>query len=77
MKANGSKLQTDSVVVSDSIWTRRGRPAIGYGLRGLAPFRIVLETGTKDVHSGTTGGAARNPIGDLPDHRGMLRRTHR
>src|SRR6188768_928794 len=65
MKANASRLQTDSVVVSDSIWTRRGRPAIGYGLRGLAPFRMILETGTKDVHSGTTGGAARNPIGEL------------
>ena len=65
MKANASKLQTSSVVVSDSIWTRRGRPAIGYGLRGLAPFRMILETGTKDVHSGTTGGAARNPIGEL------------
>ena len=65
LKANAAKLQTDSVVVSDSIWTRRGRPAIGYGLRGLAPFRMVLETGTKDVHSGTTGGAARNPIGEL------------
>jgi acetylornithine deacetylase/succinyl-diaminopimelate desuccinylase-like protein len=26
---------------------------------------MVLETGTKDVHSGTTGGAARNPIGEL------------
>ncbi len=29
------------------------------------PFRLLLETGTKDVHSGTTGGAARNPIGEL------------
>jgi acetylornithine deacetylase/succinyl-diaminopimelate desuccinylase-like protein len=26
---------------------------------------MVLETGTKDVHSGTTGGAARNPLGEL------------
>jgi acetylornithine deacetylase/succinyl-diaminopimelate desuccinylase-like protein len=34
-------------------------------LRGLAPFRILLETGTKDVHSGLTGGAARNPIGEI------------
>jgi acetylornithine deacetylase/succinyl-diaminopimelate desuccinylase-like protein len=56
MKANTARLRTDSVVVSDTIWTRRGRPAVAYGLRGLAPFRIVLETGTKDVHSGTTGG---------------------
>ena len=58
-------LQTDSVVVSDTIWIARGKPAVGYGLRGLAPFRLLLETGTKDVHSGTTGGAARNPIGEL------------
>ena len=65
MKANADRLRTDSVVVSDTIWTRRGRPAVAYGLRGLAPFRIILETGTKDVHSGTTGGVARNPIGEL------------
>lgn len=65
VKANAARLKTDSVVVSDTIWTKRGRPAVAYGLRGLVPFRIVLETGTKDVHSGTTGGVARNPIGEL------------
>jgi acetylornithine deacetylase/succinyl-diaminopimelate desuccinylase-like protein len=56
---------TDSVVVSDTIWTAPGRPAIPYGLRGLMGFTVALETGAKDVHSGTTGGAARNPIGEL------------
>lgn len=65
MKANASRLQTDSIVVSDTIWISRGRPAAAYGLRGLAPFRITLDTGAKDVHSGLTGGAARNPIGEL------------
>ena len=65
IKANLHSLRTDSVVVSDTIWIARGKPAVGYGLRGLAPFRLLLETGTKDVHSGTTGGAARNPIGEL------------
>jgi acetylornithine deacetylase/succinyl-diaminopimelate desuccinylase-like protein len=65
IKANIGNLRTDSVVVSDTIWIARGKPAVGYGLRGLAPFRLILETGTKDVHSGTTGGAARNPIGEL------------
>ena len=65
IKANVDALRTDSVVVSDTIWIARGKPAVGYGLRGLAPFRLLLETGTKDVHSGTTGGAARNPIGEL------------
>jgi acetylornithine deacetylase/succinyl-diaminopimelate desuccinylase-like protein len=56
---------TDSVVVSDTIWISAGRPAIPYGLRGLLGFTVRLETGVKDVHSGTTGGAARNPIGEL------------
>ena len=58
-------LATDSVVVSDTIWTAAGQPSISYGLRGLMGFTIALETGAKDVHSGTTGGAARNPIGEL------------
>lgn len=58
-------LRTDSVVVSDTIWTAPGRPAIPYGLRGLMGFTVTLETGAKDVHSGTTGGAARNPLGEL------------
>ncbi len=58
-------LSTDSVVVSDTIWTAAGHPSISYGLRGLMGFTIALETGAKDVHSGTTGGAARNPIGEL------------
>ncbi|MCG5053634.1 MAG: M20/M25/M40 family metallo-hydrolase [Myxococcales bacterium] len=56
---------TDSVVVSDTIWISAGRPAIPYGLRGLLAFTVRLETGAKDVHSGTTGGAARNPVGEL------------
>src|SRR6266700_1933374 len=56
---------TDSVVVSDTIWIAAGQPAIPYGLRGLMGFKVELQTGAKDVHSGTTGGAARNPIGEL------------
>jgi acetylornithine deacetylase/succinyl-diaminopimelate desuccinylase-like protein len=56
---------TDSVVVSDTIWIAAGKPAIPYGLRGLMGFTVALQTGAKDVHSGTTGGAARNPIGEL------------
>jgi len=65
VKGNLGALRTDSVVVSDTIWIARGKPAVSYGLRGLAPFRLLLQTGTKDIHSGTTGGAARNPIGEL------------
>jgi len=55
----------DSVVVSDTIWIAKGRPAIPYGLRGLLGARLTLRTGTKDAHSGLTGGAARNPLAEL------------
>jgi acetylornithine deacetylase/succinyl-diaminopimelate desuccinylase-like protein len=58
-------LATESVVVSDTIWTAAGHPSIPYGLRGLMGFTVSLRTGAKDVHSGTTGGAARNPLTEL------------
>jgi acetylornithine deacetylase/succinyl-diaminopimelate desuccinylase-like protein len=65
IKGRPGALVTDSVLVSDTIWLSRERPAIPYGLRGLKPARLTLRTGGKDAHSGLTGGAARNPIGEL------------
>ena len=59
------ELATDSVIVSDTIWVSRERPAAPAGLRGLMGMRVTLATGATDQHSGTTGGAARNPIGEL------------
>jgi acetylornithine deacetylase/succinyl-diaminopimelate desuccinylase-like protein len=56
---------TDSVVVSDTVWVSRSRPACPAGLRGLQGFRFDLQTGETDQHSGTAGGAARNPISEL------------
>jgi acetylornithine deacetylase/succinyl-diaminopimelate desuccinylase-like protein len=61
----GRALATDSVVVSDTVWVSRERPANSAGLRGLLGFILTLETGTTDTHSGEVGGAARNPIGEL------------
>jgi acetylornithine deacetylase/succinyl-diaminopimelate desuccinylase-like protein len=65
IKENISRLGTDSILVSDTIWISRSRPAIPYGLRGAMMLTMTLETGAKDVHSGLTGGAARNPIGEI------------
>lgn len=58
-------LRTESVVVSDTVWVSRQRPANSAGLRGLLGFILRLETATVDSHSGEVGGAARNPIGEL------------
>ena len=60
-----SDLRTESVVVSDTVWVSRQRPANSAGLRGLMGFILTLETATVDSHSGEVGGAARNPIGEL------------
>jgi acetylornithine deacetylase/succinyl-diaminopimelate desuccinylase-like protein len=65
LEEHAGLLATDSVVVSDTIWISRGKPAAPLGLRGMVSFKLHLETGTKDVHSGLAGGAARNPIGEL------------
>ncbi len=62
---NVKDLKTDSVVVSDTVWVSRNRPACSAGLRGLLGFLLRLETGTVDTHSGETGGASRNPIAEL------------
>jgi acetylornithine deacetylase/succinyl-diaminopimelate desuccinylase-like protein len=56
---------TDSIVVADTVWVSRSRPAQPAGLRGLQGFFFDLETGETDQHSGTAGGAARNPITEI------------
>jgi acetylornithine deacetylase/succinyl-diaminopimelate desuccinylase-like protein len=65
MRTYGKQLATDSVLVSDTIWVSRERPACPAGLRGLQGFELTLETAATDQHSGVTGGGARNPIGEL------------
>ncbi|MFY9550069.1 MAG: M20/M25/M40 family metallo-hydrolase [Thermoanaerobaculia bacterium] len=65
IRAGKKDFATDSVVVSDTVWVSRSRPASPAGLRGLQGFRFELQTGETDQHSGTAGGAARNPIAEL------------
>ena len=65
LRAIGSAAATDAVVVSDTVWVSRGRPALSGGLRGLQPLTFRLETAQTDQHSGSTGGVARNPVAEL------------
>jgi acetylornithine deacetylase/succinyl-diaminopimelate desuccinylase-like protein len=65
IKKHADELATDHMLVSDTIWVSRQQPAAPAGLRGLQGITLKLQTGTTDQHSGVTGGAARNPIGEL------------
>ena len=65
LRAIGPAAATDAVVVSDTVWVSRGRPALSGGLRGLQPLTFRLETAQTDQHSGSTGGVARNPLAEL------------
>ena len=65
IRKHAREFATDSVVVSDTVWVSRNRPAQPAGLRGLQGLRFELVTGQTDQHSGTAGGAARNPVTEL------------
>jgi acetylornithine deacetylase/succinyl-diaminopimelate desuccinylase-like protein len=65
LRALAPAAAADVVVVSDTVWVSRGRPSLSAGLRGLQRISFRLETAETDQHSGTTGGAARNPVAEL------------
>jgi len=55
----------DVCVISDTGMLGRERPAITYGVRGLAYTEVILHGADQDLHSGLWGGRAPNPINDL------------
>ena len=61
VRNNADLLACDCVVISDSQMFAPGRPAICYGLRGLAYVEVIYKGPDKDLHSGTFGGAVTNP----------------
>lgn len=59
------ELGGDGVIISDTIWPSDRQPVISTALRGSLQVILRLRTGNKDVHSGLTGGVARNPVREL------------
>ena len=58
-------LKADVAVISDTGQFGPGRPAITYGLKGIAYFQINLTGPNQDLHSGSFGGAVTNPANTL------------
>ncbi len=61
----GRRLACDAVVVSDTSMFAPGQPSLLYGLKGLAYMELKVTGPSRDLHSGTFGGAVANPANAL------------
>ncbi|KAG7095694.1 hypothetical protein E1B28_006408 [Marasmius oreades] len=55
----------DCVCISDNYWLNTRTPAITYGLRGLAYFKLMVSGPARDLHSGVFGRMVHEPMTDL------------
>lgn len=62
VEQNKDQLKADVIVISDTGMQGPGRPAVCYGLRGLAGIQIDVKGPKGDLHSGLYGGAVQNPL---------------
>src|SRR5205814_5270516 len=58
-------LQTDAVLIWDSGMDEEGNPTLATALRGLLYTELRAQGPAVDLHSGTYGGVAPNPINTL------------
>ena len=62
LEANRDELSQSLALICDTARSADGRPAIATQLRGLVGEEIVLRGADRDLHSGSFGGLAANPI---------------
>ena len=67
------RLAADAIVVSDSSMYGPGQPSLLYGLKGILYVEIRVQGPNRDLHSGTFGGAVRNPGNTIAEIVGQLR----
>lgn len=62
MQENAAELRADLALICDTGMFEDTTPAITTMLRGIAKSEFTLHAATRDLHSGSYGGLARNPI---------------
>jgi acetylornithine deacetylase/succinyl-diaminopimelate desuccinylase-like protein len=79
LEAHKEELKADFAMVCDTGMWDRQTPAISTGLRGLVGEELTIHAANRDLHSGSYGGAAANPIrilakilADLHDENGRV-----
>ena len=73
LRANGSKLKTDSVLIWDGGFDEADNPTLATSLRGLLYLELHAGGAAVDLHSGMFGGVAPNPINTLARIIGALK----
>lgn len=69
----GRRLAADCVMISDSAMYAPGQPSLIYGLKGMTYLEIKVTGPSRDLHSGSFGGAVTNPLNALAEIVGQLR----
>jgi len=79
LRANAAQLETDAVLVWDSGMDEEGHPTLATALRGILYTELHARGPAVDLHSGSFGGIAPNPIntlarviGELKDRNGHI-----
>ncbi|SMB90659.1 dipeptidase [Deinococcus hopiensis] len=65
LRDHAGELRADVIVISDGSRFAPDVPTVTYGLRGLSYVEIHVQGANRDLHSGSYGGAAPNPINAL------------
>lgn len=65
LREHAAELKADVIVISDGSRFAPDVPTITYGIRGLSYVEIHVQGANRDLHSGSYGGAAPNPINAL------------
>lgn len=65
LEEHREELRADAVFVADNNFPRAGLPAVLTGLRGLVYTEVEVRGAAADLHSGTYGGGAPNPMNAL------------
>ncbi|AWN23020.1 dipeptidase [Deinococcus irradiatisoli] len=67
LREHADQLACDVIVISDGSRFGPETPTVTYGLRGLSYVEVHVQGAGRDLHSGSYGGAAPNPINALAE----------
>ncbi|HSS61319.1 MAG TPA: dipeptidase [Candidatus Limnocylindrales bacterium] len=76
LREHGPQLKTDAALIWDSGLDEEGHPTLATSLRGLLYTELHAQGPAVDLHSGTFGGVAPNPINTLARVIGELKDRH-